>query len=63
MERDGFCISVTSKLNCFLPCDIKGHVKKSCVRLPPISDWPSRVLECTQQIILMHDERDWCEHM
>jgi len=38
MERDGFCRSVTSQLNCFLPRDTKCQ-KKSCVRLPWIPDW------------------------
>jgi len=39
MERDGFCRSVTSKLNYFLPRDTKDKEKKSCVRLPRIPDW------------------------
>jgi len=39
MERDGFCRSVRSKLNCFLPCDTKGQEKKLCVRLPRIPHW------------------------
>jgi len=39
MERDGFYRSVTSKLNYFLLRDTKGQEKKSCVRLPQISDW------------------------
>jgi len=39
MEPDGFCRSVTSKLNYFLPRDTKGQGKKSCVRLPRIPDW------------------------
>jgi len=39
MERDGFCRSVRSKLNYFLPRDTKGQEKKSCVRLPRIPGW------------------------
>ena len=38
MERDGFCRSMESKLNCFLPRDTNGQEKKSCVRLPEILD-------------------------
>jgi len=39
MERDGFCRSVTSKLNYFLPRETKGQDTKSCMRLPRIPDW------------------------
>jgi len=50
MERDGFCRSVTSKLNYFVTRDTKGHEKKSCVSLPRIQDWHVLVSRKTQKI-------------
>jgi len=57
MERDGFCRSVTSKLNYFLPRGTKGQEKKLCVRLPRTPEWSKQcsslttIVDCFQNCI------------